>query len=163
MLKLYEYTDQYLEVMNTLQDFDVGNDAISDTLEALKGEIEIKGKNIAFYIQNMNASVDALKKHEKDIKDKRIRFEKRNEWLKNYLLRGMQDVGITEIECDYFTIKQHKNPDSVWIFDENLVPDKYKKTIEVIKIDKVAMAKDLKEGETIDGAKLHHGWRLAIK
>ncbi len=163
MLKLYEYTDQYLQAMNELHDLDLPDDVVTDTLNSLKGDLEIKSKNIASYIQNMDASAGMLKKHEQEIKIKRLAMEKRNDWLKNYLLQNMQATGITEIACDYFTIKQRKNPPAVWIVNEAIIPDKYKTEITVTKIDKKAISEDLKNDLSVDGAELHQGVRLSIK
>lgn len=163
MLKLYEYTSQYLEAMEFLQDVELPDDVIQDTIEGLKGELKLKGKNIGSFIRNMDANVAMLKDHEKKTRDKRSAMEKRIAWLKNYLLTNMQSTGITEISCDYFTVKPCKNPAVVWITDEKLITDKYKTELVTFKLDKRAMAVDLKAGIAVPGAELHHGWRLDIK
>jgi len=163
MLKLYEYTDQYLQLMNDLQDTDLPDDVIADTIEGLKGEIKLKGKDLGSFILNMDANVAMLKELEAKTKNKRLAMEKRNAWLKSYMLTNMQATEITEISCDYFTIKPCKNPPAVWFTNEDLIPGKYKTKVTTIKINKTAIAKDLKSGVPVMGAELHQGWRLDIK
>lgn len=162
-MKLYEYTEQFLIAENELSDMDLPDDVIQDTLDGLRGDIQVKGKNIGAFIKNIEADIDMLKAHEKQVKDKRLRMEKRITWMKNYLLTNMQRVEITEISCPLYTIKPRKNPPAVWLTNESAISDKYKIEVKTIKIDKNSIAKDLKAGKTVTGAELHYGWRLDIK
>jgi len=163
MLKLYEYTDQYRELMDDLQDIDLTDRYIADTIEGLRGEIKLKGQNIGSFICNMDANVTLLKEHESKIKVKRLAMQKRIDWLKNYLLTNMQSAGINEISCSLFTIKPCKNPPSVLIDNEDQVPDKYKSEITTVRIDKKLIAIDLKDGHDISGVHSHQGFSLNIK
>jgi len=162
-MRLYEYTEQYLTAMNDLSDMDLSDEVISDTLEGLRGDIQVKGKNIGAYIRNMEADIEMLKAHEKQVKDKRLVMEKRISWMKSYLLNNMQASGITEISCPLYTIKPRQNPPAIQILDESKIPDEYKSEIIVIKVDKKSISEDLKAGKIILGAALTRGWRLDIK
>lgn len=84
-------------------------------------------------------------------------------WLKSYLKDSMENTGITKIECPFFKLSIQKNPASVEVFDENLIPDQFKEPVTTWKIDKNAIKEALKNGETVAGAVLLNGTRLSIK
>jgi len=83
--------------------------------------------------------------------------------MKDYLKGSMEHTGITKIECPYFKLSIQKNPVSVIITNEKLIPEQFKEQVISWKIDKTAIKNCLKAGEAITGAKLINGTRLAIK
>ena len=46
-MKLYEIANDYLALVQAVEDEEIPEEAISDTLEAIEGEIEVKADNIA--------------------------------------------------------------------------------------------------------------------
>ena len=56
-----------------------------------------------------------------------------------------------------------KNPASVDVLDENLIPSEYKKEVVEVKVDKKAILADLKEGVVVEGAALKNSTSLMIK
>jgi predicted secreted acid phosphatase len=83
--------------------------------------------------------------------------------MKDYLKGSMEHTGITKIECPYFKLSIQKNPVSVIITNEKLIPEQFKEQVISLKIDKTAIKNYLKAGKSITGAKLINGTRLAIK
>ncbi len=162
-MKLYEIATQYQQALATLDDLDLPDEVIADTLEGLKGELQEKGKNVAAYIKNIEADIKAIKDAEQAMKDRRATLQRRTDWMKLLLLNSMQDSEITEISCPWFVIKPKKNPPAVKITDAAKLSKKYKIEVVDYKIDKKLIAADLKKGALVNGAEMSQGWRLDIK
>jgi len=164
-LSLYQISSNYLEAMDVLTDpeMDLPAEAITDTLEGLSGELEEKAINVTKFMRNMEATAKAIKEAESDMAKRRKALENRISWMKDYLKGSMEHTGITKIECPYFKLSIQKNPASVNITDEKAVPDKFKEQVISWKIDKTAIKNALKTGDTVTGAVLANGTRLAIR
>jgi len=162
-MKLYEIATQYQQALATLDDLDLPDEVIADTLEGLKGELQEKGKNVAAYIKNLEVDVKAIKDAEQAMKDRRLVLQRRVDWMKTLLLNSMQNSEITEISCPWFVIKPKKNPPAVHITDAAKLSKKYKIEVVDYKIDKKLIAADLKKGALVNGAEMTQGWRLDIK
>ena len=164
-LNLYQLSAKYIEALDFLTDpeMDLPIEAINDTLEGLSGGLEEKAVNVAKFLRNLEATAEAIKEAEADMAKRRRAFESRVKWLKSYLKDSMENTGITKIECPFFKLSIQKNPVSVEVFDENLIPEQFKEAVTTWKIDKNAIKDALKNGETVAGAMLLNGTRLAIK
>jgi hypothetical protein len=164
-LNLYQLSAKYIEALDFLTDpeMDLPIEAINDTLEGLSGGLEEKAVNVAKFLRNLEATAEAIKEAEADMAKRRRAFESRVKWLKSYLKDSMENTGITKIECPFFKLSIQKNPVSVEVFDENLIPEQFKEVVTTWKIDKNAIKEALKNGETVAGAMLLNGTRLAIK
>lgn len=162
-MHLYEYTDMHKKALVELNDLDLPDEVVEDTLNALVGEIEEKTKSVVAYMRNLDADVIAMKRAETEIKQRRQRAERRVKWMDNYILTNMQANGITEISTPYFVIKPRKNPQALNIFNADELPEKYLEEVVTIKINKKDIKEDIKSGEVIPGAELTQGWRLDIK
>ena len=62
MSSIYELTGEYLELMNMLEDEEIDEQTIIDTLEALDGEIENKADNYAKIIKSLESDIDGISK-----------------------------------------------------------------------------------------------------
>lgn len=162
-MQLYKIANQYQQALATLDDMDLPDEVIADTLEGLKGELQEKGKNVAAFIKNIEADVKAIKEAEQTMRDRRSTLQRRADWLKLLLLNSMQNSEITEISCPWFVIKPKKNPPSVNITNSDVISKKYKTEVISYKIDKKLIAADLKKGAVVNGAEMIQGWRLDIK
>jgi len=164
-LNLYQLSDNYLQALDFMTDpeLDLPVEAVNDTLEGLSGELEDKAVNVAKFLRNMEAAAEAIKTAEAEMARRRKALENRVQWLKAYLKGNMERTGITKIECPYFKLSIQKNPDSVDILDEAVIPAEYKEQVISWKIDKTAIKAALKAGRAIPGAALVNGTRLAIK
>ncbi len=164
-LSLYELSSTYLKALDDLTDpeLDLPIEAVNDTLEALSDEIETKAINVTKFMRNMEATAKAIKEAEAEMAKRRKSLENRVKWMKNYLKGSMEHTGITKIECPYFKLSIQKNPDAVNILDETKIPVQFKEQVVNWKIDKIAIKNAIKSGETVAGAKLINGTRLAIR
>jgi hypothetical protein len=164
-LTLYQISANYLQALDFLTDpeMDLPAEAINDTLEALTGELEDKAVNVAKFLRNMEAAAEAIKQAEDAMAKRRKALESRVKWIKDYLKCGMEQTGITKIECPYFKLAIQNNPAAVNVLDESLIPDQFKEQVIVWKIDKTAIKEAIKSGVAVPGAELVSGTRLAIK
>jgi hypothetical protein len=164
-LSLYQLSNNYLEALDFLTDpeTDLPAEVINDTLESLGGELEDKAVNVAKFLRNMEAAAEAIKAAEADMAKRRKTLESRAKWLKDYLKGNMEACGISKIECPYFKIAIQKNPATVNILDESAIPDQFKEQVITWKIDKTAIKDAIKTEETVPGAELVNGTRLAIR
>lgn len=164
-LSLYQLSGNYLEALEFLTDpeADFPTEVINDTLEALGGKLEDKAINVAKFMRNMEAAAEAIKIAEADMAKRRKALENRVKWLKEYLKGNMEACGISKIECPYFKIAIQANPAAINILDESSIPDQFKEQVITWKIDKAAIKDAIKAGETVPGAELVNGTRLAIR
>ena len=164
-LSLYQLSSNYIEALDFFTDpeADLPIEAINDTLEALSGELEDKAVNVTKFLKNMEATAKAIKEAEAEMAKRRKSLENRIKWMKDYLKGSMEHTGITKIECPYFKLSIQKNPASVNILNVESIPAQFKEKVISWKIDKTAIKNALKAGETVKGAELVNGTRLAIR
>ncbi len=149
MTSLYTLTGQYL----ALQNMDMEPEDIADTLEAIEGEIEIKGKNICYVMANMDTQ--ALDSEIKRLQAMKKAIVNRKESLKNYLRDSMLATDITKIEWDTGSITLRKPVQSVHIDDIDAIPTQYQRI--TVAADKTAIKAALKAGESLRGCSLVSG------
>ena len=97
-MKLYELANDYMALMQAIDNDEIPEDAIADTLEAIKGEIEVKADNIACLLKNLDADVAAIKAEEARLAARRKAKEKSHEKIRTYLSNMLQNVGVGEVE-----------------------------------------------------------------
>lgn len=123
-VSLYRLAEQYQGLM-ALAGEDVPLEAIQDTLEALTGEIQIKGTNIAAFTLNTEAWADAAEDAGKKLIERAKRIRKRAEAMREYLRFNMATVGIKKIEGPEFTIARRSNPPKVIVAPDTEIPEAY--------------------------------------
>lgn len=116
-------------------------------------------------ILNLESDSAQLESEELRLKQKRLIIERKTEWLRNYLLKQMDNTGIRTIVFDYLKVFISQNPPSVLIINELAIPPEYKRTIpERHEVDKIKILKNFKEnGEILPGIEIVKNMRLEIK
>ena len=165
-MKLYEIANDYLALMQAIDDGEIPEEAIADTLEAITGEIEVKADNIACLLKNIGADVDAIRDEEKRLAERRKVKEKAYDRLKECLSDVLQRTGVMKIETARNSIAFRKS-EAVEL-DESFLAwaTEYRDdllTFSEPKADKTAIKKALKEGAEIVGASLVVNQNIQIK
>jgi len=157
---LYELASEYQDALLTLTDMD--DEAVIDTLEGLKGELEVKAVNVAMYCGNITATITAMKDAEKRIADRRKAYENRVAHINQYLKKNMENAGIHKIETPEMKLAIQKNPPRVNINDETAVPEEFWNERTTIVLDKKLLKAALEKDE-VAGCELVQDTRLVIK
>lgn len=97
-MNLYEITNDYLALMSAVDNGEIPEEAIADTLEAIEGEIEIKADNIACMLKNLDAEIAAFKVEEARLAERRKAKERLAERVKGYLSETLLRVNLTKVE-----------------------------------------------------------------
>ena len=162
-MRLYEITQQYQSALSELQELELDETTIQDTLEGLKGDLQEKSKAVAAFIANGEAEAKAVKEASKKLADRANRQQVKMNKLREYLLYNMQANEITSISSPELLIKLRKKPPSVIIDDETKIDGKYKKEKVTFTVSKTDIKKAIQAGESVNGAHLEAGMSLVIE
>ena len=153
-MNLYELSLAFQEVQNMELDPEV----MKDTLDT----IENKAENIAKLVRNLESDVSAYKEEEDRLKTKRQATENKVKWLKTYLEDNMKLTGKTKFKSGMFNFAIQKNPASVNITDEKIIPEEFL-IQQPPKVDKTSLKEILKRGIEVPGAELKQTEGLRIR
>jgi hypothetical protein len=166
-LRLYELAQDYKALLELAGGDDLPDEVVKDTLESLGGELTDKVVNIAKLVRNIEASADTIAEAADELRQRADRLHRQADRIKAYTLLNMQLAGITKIECPYFTVSVHKNPEAVNINlpEGVLLPERFLITPPPPppKPDKAKIKEALKAGENIEGCWLSQGEHLRIR
>lgn len=153
MSHLYELTAQFQELAalaeNADEDMAV---AVHDTMEAIEGEFQEKGKAVAMISLNMDGDIDAIQAQIERLTERKRVIVNRKESLKEYLRLNMEATGINKITHPLFTITLGKGKPIVVIDEEAKIPDEYMNTKVTTTPMKVEIARAIKDGIEVPGA-----------
>ena len=164
-LTLYEISNDYREAVDKLTDMDLPPEAVQDTLEGLKGDLTVKATNVAMFTRNLDSLANQIREAEQTMAHRRKVLENRSETIRHYIKTCMESAGVSKIECPYFKMSIKRNPPSVEIEDESLVPAGFLRQAPPPPPvpDKKLIAERLSMGEIVEGTKLIQKTRLEIK
>ena len=164
MASLYDISAQYRADAARLADLDLPAEVVTDTLDAMAGDLEAKAQNVVFFARDLQATASAIKEAEEAMARRRKAIENRARHLLEYVHGCMETAGVQRIECPHFRLAIQAKPPSVDVYEPGLLPAQYLRTPEPSEpaIDKRAIAEAIKAGQDVPGARLLHGTRLAI-
>lgn len=152
-LSLYNITNKFVELM---ENDELTEEQVQEIGTELAEQLTNKSANVIGYVRNVDSTIEAIKAEENRLKEMRKRGEARLEKFKEYVKACMDKLQLTKIETELGTLTIAKNPISVEIIDENLVPEEYKTVVTEVKIDKKAIGDNFKaNGEIVAGTKVH--------
>lgn len=164
-MKLYEIKDLFIRFAEMVENGEIEEDAIADTLESIEGEFEDKADNIACLIKTFNAEAEAIKAEEKNLKERRERKERQAENLKEYLSGTMLFLGKSKVETPRNVISFRKST-SLLIGDEAWFMEKYPELVKTeikTSIPKKDVTDLIKAGNEFVGAQLIEKQNIQIK
>ena len=165
-MKLYEIANDYLALLQAIDEGLIPEEAIADTLEAIEGEIEYKADNLACVLKTLEAEAAAIKAEEKNLAERRKQKENAGERIKSYLSDVLQRLNISKIETARNKITFRKS-DSV-VVDDTFIKWAQDHRADLLKFseptaDKTAIKAALKEGAEIEGAHIESKQNIQIK
>lgn len=158
---LYTLSERYNNVLALIGDESIPEEAIRTALEEIDGDIETKVSNGIGLLKSMQYRVDAVQNEIKRLTAYRKAIEKRIETVEGVYMDGLKRMEKSSVSTSRGDMKIRKNPPSVVLTDESLIPDSFKKQKIDIVIDKTAVKEALKKGEDVAGAILVQKKRLA--
>lgn len=153
-MKLYEITNEIAALNSIESDDESMAQAISDTLDGMSGELESKAQSVVLFIKNIESDAESISAEIGRLQARKKALENKAESVREYLRYNMEKSGIQKIECPLFTIRCQKGREIVVIENQDSIPDEYVTVKTEIKPDKNAIAKALKEGVDVPGARL---------
>lgn len=165
-LSLYTLSNEVERLLSGDDAYDAETGELSPALlEALEATKD-KGANVAAYILNMGAQLDAMTEHMRRIKERHDALATRQEKLREYLQANMKRTGITEIAANDGTFRvklQIERDASVEVFEEGLLPPDFLREVPAkYAPDKKLIATALKDGHDVPGARIVKRDRLTI-
>ena len=161
-MNIYDLTSEYLDLLEMLEDPEVDEEIIRDTLEGLDGELEAKADGYAMILKNLEADAKAIKAEEDRLSARRKSIENRMAYLKANLQTMMELTGKTKIKTALFSFGIQKNPAKVVITDESRVAHDFW-IPQPAKIDLKRIKTCLDEGFEFDWAHLEQSESLRIR
>ena len=145
MATLYELTAEYKELLEMAEEQNLTQADIKDTLEGMDYEFEDKADGYAKVLRSLDGKEEAISSEIKRLTEMKKVVANNKKAIKQNLENAMIETGKTKFKTTLFSFGIQKNPASVRIKDESLVPEEYR-IKQPDKIDKKLLIKALKEG-----------------
>lgn len=165
-MNLFELTAQRLELQHKLEAMDLDEVTIQDTLEGNAQELEEKIQDYGYILRNRRGLSDAMEDEIARMQERYTVYKKHTIKIEDWLQKNMEACKLTsKIDFPAFSVQLKKNPSSVIIDDETLIPAEYMKMPEpkiILPVpDKNALKLILKV-HAISGCHLEQKNRLVI-
>lgn len=162
-LSLYQIDASIESILNgfELVNTETGEIIGAEALDALQMAREDKIENTGLYIKNQAVLIEAMKKEEKAIADRRKAYEGQLEKLKSYL---GESLGGEKFETAKVSIFFRKSPPSAEIIDASKLTSEYMREIPAkYEPDKTKIKEALKAGKAVEGAELRQTVSCYVK
>jgi hypothetical protein len=163
-MTLYELADDYAALIEAIENDELPEEAIADTLEAVAGEFEDKAESVAVVIKSIKAEADSIKAEEDVLKARREAKENKAKYLSGYLATNMERLNIKKIDKPRAVLSFRKSTALV-VDDEQGFIKRHADLcrVESYKIPRKAVTDMLKAGKTVAGARLEERQNLQVK
>lgn len=167
-LSLYSLSDEVERLLSSDDAYDPETGELSADLVGALSAMKDKGANVAAYILNRDAEIQAIEQHEAKIAAHKAVLVRKQEKLREYLAFNMKRTKTTEIAANDGTFKVRlllERDSSVEIYDEKQIPASFMTTPKPPepKPSKAEIAKAIKAGTEVPGARIVKRDRLEIK
>lgn len=165
-MTLYELSKDYKDLMDAIERGDIPEEAIEDTIEAVKLPRDEKLDNTACYIKDLKAEAQALTDEIQALQARKAAKVNLAERLKKYMQDSMNVMNIRKFESARAKVSFRKST-AVNVYDATaLLHDKdakqYLKFSDPVP-NKTAIKEALKAGKTVSGCALVTNESIQIK
>jgi hypothetical protein len=162
---LAHLTGAFLDLANLLADTDPsdaeGVARIEQLLDSSAAGIQLKAASIAAMVREFESRATAAQAEADRIAAHARGAKSHAGWLREYLLRNLQALGVKRIETATALLVVRESPPAAEVLDEDRLPDVFKRV--VYSIDRMELRKALLEGEVVPGARLTRGTYLWMR
>lgn len=157
-MRLYELAAELNEFMARVDEGDIPEEAIADTLESITMDITDKADNVACLLKSLDAEIAAINAEAKRLTERAEAKKKTFDRVKEYLAENLQRAGLDKLETARNKISFRKS-ESVEIDEAAFLgwADVHRDdllTYTAPRANKTAIKKALKDGEEIPGAQI---------
>ena len=135
---------------------------IMQQLSISRNELETKAVDYGYVIKAFDDEIDIIEREIERLEERKAYVKKNKERMKTIVGSAMEEFGIDKIKSETLQLSFRKS-ESVDVFDESLVDEKFKKVKTEISLDKTAIKNAIKNGEDVQGAKIVEKNNLQIK
>lgn len=161
MAKLYELTDDYLSLWESLSDPEADWTEAEEKLRGIERAFDDKVSACAKMIRNMESEETALTREIDRMSRRHDALVRKTKAIKEYVKAEMETSGREKVRTDVFTVSVQHSPDKVHVVDETRIPPQYYQTTK--RLDKVEVLRMLKAGYAVPGCELTQGSHLRIR
>lgn len=97
-MKLYEIADNYRAFIAAVEEGEIPEEAIADTLDAIAGEADAKIDSIICLIKEKRRFAEAIAEEARALVKRQRQAERSAEWLEEYITRALDAMGKAEFE-----------------------------------------------------------------
>lgn len=162
-IALYKLAAEFNEVATRLEELEMDEQTIHDTLESYAADFDDKAIAVGQFLLNLEATIKSIKEAEANMVARHKAYERKADYLRQYLIDNMTAVHREKIECGFFKMSLRTNAASVQIQEGAHLPDEYTVTKTVTTPDKKALKEAIDSGKTIEGVTLVRSTSLVIK
>lgn len=162
MATIYEITDKYKMIQSLIEE-GAPEEAFVEALNAIDGELSEKLENYASVIKNIESDVAGIKAEEGRLAERRKAMENSIKRMKENMQSAMVAAGQPKIKGEKFNFTVQKNPPSLKVLDDAVIPPQFITVEEVRNIDKKAILAELNNGVEINGVEIQQGESIRIR
>lgn len=163
--KLYELSaelEQAYDLFESTVDEDgVIPDEVMAAFNKVSGMFDEKVSGIAQMIKRLENKSEFCKKEEERLYKNRKSFDKKIDWLKQYIIDNMRIAGKNKVETLQAKLSLTKSK-SVNLLEMDKLDDRFKVVETNVKADKKAIKEAIENGEIVEGAELVENTNLRI-
>lgn len=135
---LYNITNDFLTVYNMIDDEEIDEQIILDTLESIQCSFEDKADGFAKMIKSLENRTNGISEEIKRLQSKKNTTEHKIKWLKSQLAFAMRTTGNMKFSTDLFSYNIQKNGGK-------------RKLLYDVPVEKIPEQFRVKQPDTIDG------------
>ena len=140
-MKLYEISQEIEAILAGTEDGELPADA-EDRLTACTLAFEQKAEAILRFRAGIEGEENAIAIEMQRLTYRKEMLARRSAWLKDYLFREMQRLGIGKVSGTTFTATVCKSPPSVQIDEGTPIPPEFTRTKTEVSVDKTKILND---------------------
>lgn len=161
-MKLYEITEDMKAVHALVDNEELTEEMVADTMEALDLEFKDKAEAVMKVRQGLIAESNAIEVEAERLTKLQISLNKKADWLKEYVRINMEAVGADKLDLGVFKLTLKKPIKKLGEIDESKIPDSFFSVIpEQKRLDKRALLSAAKE-QAIEGVEVINGARALL-
>lgn len=148
---LMDVAAEYREALVKLGDSDLPDEVINDTLEGMKGALEVKATSLAGFAERLDGEAAVLKKRADLIAARAKAVTARADRIRAFVFNAMKLAEVTLIETTDFKIRRKKGAWKLIVDTPTQVPNEFMRFPDppAPEIDKAKALATLSDGKTV--------------